>query len=90
MEDQASSSPWPELLALIEKRLAVVADREWYERDAAGHLEALQEAAARLEEAIGRLPADTDPMLRHYLERQSYLKACDWLRAELGLPAVHP
>jgi len=70
-----------ELLAALEERLAVVADRELYHRDPAAHLAALQHAASRLETIIQSLPPETDPMLRHYLERQSYLKAIDWLKA---------
>jgi hypothetical protein len=75
-----SPDHWQQLLALVERRLAIVADREWYQRDPAGHLAGLQKAAADLDASVARLPGDTDPMLRHYLERQSYLKACDWLR----------
>ncbi len=68
-----------ELLAALRHRLDVVADREFYQRDPAAHLAALQDAAARLEALVARLPDSTAPMLRHYLERQSYLKAIAWL-----------
>lgn len=68
-----------ELLAALRYRLDVVADREFYQRDPAAHLAALQDAAARLEALVAQLPDSTDPMLRHYLERQSYLKAIAWL-----------
>lgn len=68
------------ILTLIEERLRIVADRDWFARDAGEHLAALQKVAGELDKEISSLPADTDPMLRHYLERQSYLKARDWLR----------
>lgn len=67
------------LLKAVEKRLEVVADHAWRDRDPAGHLEGLKTAAGRLDQLIRNLPADADPMLRHYLERQSYTKARDWL-----------
>jgi len=71
------------VLQIIERRLQIVADRDWYGRDPAGHLAGLQQAAADLEAAVAALPADIDPMLRHFLEGQSYVKARDWLRSAL-------
>lgn len=73
-----------ELRKALQARLDVVADRAFYERDAAAHLEKLQAASLSVDRLSLELPADTDPMLRHFLERQSYVKALDWLRA---LPA---
>jgi hypothetical protein len=64
----------------LQKRLAVVADRDFYARDPAGHLTALQETSAALDAAVQKLPEDADPRLRHFLERQSYLKALDFLQ----------
>ncbi len=70
---------WDSLQTLIRERLAVVADREHYSRDPAGHLERLKSASEKLESFVSALPADIDPELKHFLERQSYLKALDWL-----------
>jgi hypothetical protein len=72
-----------ELREALQARLDVVADRAFYERDAAGHLAKLQAASAAVDRLAGELPAGADPMLRHFLERQSYVKALDWLDAEL-------
>ncbi len=72
----------PELRTAVQRRLDVVADRAFYERDAAGHLEALQAASEEVCRLAGALPRDADPTLRHYLERQSYVKALDWLNAQ--------
>lgn len=69
------------LRAALADRLAAVADTALRDRDPAAHLQLLQEAAARLDAEIARLPAGTDPLLRHYLERQSYTKALDWLES---------
>ncbi len=68
-----------ELREALRVRVDVVADHALRDRDAAAHLEKLKAAAARLEILVAALPPDCDPMLRHYLERQSYLKAIDWL-----------
>jgi hypothetical protein len=64
----------------VKARLDLVADHGFRDRDAAGHLSALKSAAEKLDSEVARLPAKTDPMLRHYLERQSYTKALDWLQ----------
>ena len=68
-----------ELHAAVKKRLDLVADHAFRDRDPAGHLAALKSAAAELDTLVNVLPADCDPNLRHYLERQSYLKALAWL-----------
>ena len=64
----------------VQCRLAIVADHAFRDRDSAAHLDALQSAAARLDELVAALPSDADPTLRHYLERQSYIKALAWLQ----------
>jgi hypothetical protein len=68
------------LRAALERRLEVVADRDFYARDLAGHLAALQAASADVDRLAAALPVDADPRLRHFLERQSYVKAVDWLK----------
>lgn len=70
---------WKLLRTLIQERLDTVADRTHYERDPAGHLDRLKSISSQLDSIIHALPPDTDPQLRHFLERQSYLKALDWL-----------
>lgn len=74
-----SLSIYEPLLAALQERLAIVADHAWRDRDAAGHLEGLKAAAGRLDALVANLPADVDPELRHYLERQSLTKAVAWL-----------
>jgi len=63
----------------VKARLDLVADHALRDRDPAAHLAALKAAAQRLDAEIAGLPSDTDPTLRHYLERQSYTKALAWL-----------
>jgi len=75
----ASSSPHQILLQALQKRLAIVADRDFYQRDPAGHLQALKDASADLEEVYRREHAAFEPQLRHFVERQSYQKAVEYL-----------
>lgn len=74
-------SPFQELAAALRDRLAVIADRAAYERDAADHLRRLQSASERIVALQGRLPAPLDPTLAHYLQRCSYDKALAWLES---------
>ena len=66
----------------VRARLDVVADHALRDRDSAAHLEKLKQAAARLDTLVSGLPSACDPMLRHYLERQSYTKALAWLEEQ--------
>ena len=68
-----------QLSETLHQRLEVVADHALRDRDSAAHLEKLKAAAARLDALVAGLPADCDPRLRHFLERQSYPKALAWL-----------
>lgn len=85
MKDRIISSAktdQPEFSALAEalrKRLEVIADRDWFARDSAGHLEALKSVSERIERLSAALPSPVDPQLRHYLERRSYDKALEFL-----------
>lgn len=71
------------LLGALKSRLAIVADHNFRDRDPSGHLNAIRKEAENLDAIIRSLPADLDPMLRHYLERQSYSKAITWLEEYL-------
>lgn len=71
-----------ELTEALRQRLSLVGDHEFRERDPKGHLEQLKSAASRLDAAIAQLPIQSDPELRHYLTRQSYVKALAWLEKQ--------
>jgi hypothetical protein len=75
----------PEAVALVgalKERLAVIGDRDWFARDASGHLEALKAVSGRIELLAAALPPPLDPQLRHYLDRCSYDKALAFLNGE--------
>ena len=76
-----STDPLPELAAALHERLAVIADRAFYQRDPAAHLAALQAASARITALAVQLPPGTDPQFAHYLQRCSYDKALAFLEA---------
>lgn len=73
-------SLYQNLKVAVQTRLDIVADHAFRDRDSAAHLEALKSAAANLDALVANLPSETDPTLRHYLERQSYTKALAWLQ----------
>jgi len=70
---------YKDLRDALEERLAIVADHSLRDSDPSAHLEKLKQAGARLDALVKLLPPTADPQLRHYLERQSYLKAREWL-----------
>ena len=67
------------LATALRERLAVIADREWYTRDPAGHLERLQTVSEQITKLQSQLPPPIDPQLAHYLQRCSYDKALAFL-----------
>ncbi len=73
------ANDYAELQALLEKRLSVIADTEFRDRDPDAHLEALKnvsEALMAKHAALkGRIPARLD----HFLTQCSYQKALDYL-----------
>lgn len=79
-----AAETYPALRDAVKRRLDVVADAALRTSDPAAHLVALKNAAADLDGLVEALPADADPMIRHYLERQSYTKALDWLESAIS------
>lgn len=76
-----TTSTYQTLAAALRERLAVIADREFYARDPAAHLEKLRAVSEQITQLHGQLPAPVDPRLAHYLERSSYDKALAFLEA---------
>lgn len=70
-----TTDPHHDLAEALRERLAVIADREAYNRDAAAHLERLKSASEKIEAVQKQLPHPIDPQLAHYLQRCSYDKA---------------
>jgi predicted component of type VI protein secretion system len=72
---------YTELEDALRERLAVIADRALYERDPAAHLEKLKAASERITQLAAALPRPVPGDFSHYLQRQSYQKALDWIVA---------
>jgi hypothetical protein len=69
------------LAEALRDRIAVIADRELYERDPAAHLEKLKSVSQQIEAHAAALPKPVDGDFAHYLHRASYAKALAWLEA---------
>ena len=82
-----STEPFSTLLTALQHRIDLVSDRAFFEKDPDAHLKALQQAAQQVELAFAALPEPVDPQLRHFIERQSFLKAIDWLKQATATPS---
>jgi hypothetical protein len=69
-----------DLAAALRERLAVIAD-EKSRREPDAHMARLKQVAERIEELTSALPCPIDPQLAHYLQRQSYDKALDFIES---------
>lgn len=78
----SSATSYHELALALRRRLAVIADRAFYERDPAGHLEELKSASEAIDEVKTRLPRPIPGDLAHYLQGCSFQKALGWLEAK--------
>ena len=72
---------YAELAEALRERIAVIADRELYARDAAAHLEKLKNVSERITASAAALPEPVEGDFAHYLHRASYAKALAWLEA---------
>jgi hypothetical protein len=71
-------APLIELAAALRTRLAIIADDQ-SRRDPERHTERLRSISERIERLEQSLPIETDPQLRHFLQRRSYTKALELL-----------
>jgi len=77
MTEAASS----ELAALLRRRLEIIADHSWRDRDPAGHLDALKEVSMAIQRWTEDHRGDLDARLRHFLANASFDKALAHLAA---------
>lgn len=75
---------YQQLAAALRERIAVIADRDFYQRDPAGHLEKLKSVSEQITAHAAALPKPVEGDFAHYLHRASYAKALAWLE-ERGL-----
>ena len=72
---------YDELADVLRERLAVIADREFYQRDPAAHLEKLKAVSEKITQLGAALPRPLPGDFAHYLQRASYEKALAWIEA---------
>jgi hypothetical protein len=77
-------APYAELAVALRERLAVIADRAFYDRDPAAHLEKLRTVSEKITRLGAALPRPIPGDFAHYLQRASYQKALDWIEAQQG------
>jgi hypothetical protein len=67
-----------DLAAALRERLEIIADED-SRRSPGAHMARLQRVSERIDQLRAALPKPIDPRLTHYLERQSYDKALEFL-----------
>lgn len=72
------------LLDLLRERERVIADHDWRDRDAAGHLDALRDVSVAIAAWAEANAGSIDARLLHFLENASYAKARAVLEAKHG------
>ena len=71
-----------DLHRLLRRRLEVIADHEWRDRDPAAHLEGLREVSEALAAEHVRLRPLLPSRLNHFLTQSSLSKALEYLETE--------
>ena len=69
-----------DLAAALRERLAIIRDEE-SRRDQTKHLDRLCAVSEKIDNLAKELPPSIDPRLAHFLQRQSYDKALEYLEA---------
>jgi hypothetical protein len=69
------------LTELLRRRVSIIADHAWRDRDGAGHLDALKEVSEEISTWTLAHRTEVDSQLRHYLANASYQKALAHLEA---------
>lgn len=70
-----------QLIDLLRRREAIIADHDWRDRDPADHLEALKTVSGEISAWTAAHRTTVDARLRHYLANASFQKALAHLEA---------
>jgi hypothetical protein len=73
---------YAELASVLQERLEVISDQDLRMRTPEIQLQKLSALSQRIDQLKQRLPADADPMLKHFLERMSLSKALELIRSQ--------
>lgn len=71
-----------ELTTLLRRRISIITDHAWRDRDAAEHLEALKRVSEEISAWTLAHRSSVDAQLRHYLANASFQKALAHLEAD--------
>lgn len=74
-------SDFANLRTLLQRRLDLIADHAFRDRDAAAHLEALKTVSEEIVTEHQRLRPELPPRLNHFLTQASFSKALDFLNS---------
>lgn len=77
-------SDFANLRTLLQRRLDLIADHAFRDRDAAAHLEALKNVSEEIMAEHQRLRSDLPPRLNHFLTQASFSKALEYLNSGEG------
>jgi hypothetical protein len=72
---------YSELASALQERLEVISDQDLRTRDPQGQLQKLRLLSEQIDRLKERLPADADPMLKHFLDRMSLTKALELIQS---------
>lgn len=64
-----------ELTEMLKRRVAIIADHAWRDRDPDGHLAALKDVSEKISAWTAAHRTEVDAQLRHYLANSSFQKA---------------
>jgi hypothetical protein len=72
------------LRALLQRRIDLIADHAFRDRDAAAHLEALKTVSEEISAEYQKHRAQLPPRLNHFLTQASFSKALEYLDSSEG------
>jgi hypothetical protein len=73
---------YAELASVLQERLKVISDQDLRTRTPEVQLEKLRLLSEQIDQLKQQLPADADPMLKHFLDRMSLNKALELIRSQ--------
>jgi len=73
-----------DLTELLRRRIVIIEDHAWRDRDPAGHLSGLQDVSEKIAAWTLAHRGSVDAQLRHYLANSSFQKALAHLDAAAG------
>jgi hypothetical protein len=72
---------YSELASALQERLEAISDQDLRTRDPEAQLQRLRLLSEQIDRLKQSLPADADPMLKHFLDRMSLTKALELIQS---------